>query len=154
MSSEHSPVGSNESQDPSEQEVGEANSHTNSYEDPPVQGSSDEGTAGTGPDRQSVPADEVVSESNTESMKEAMASMLALLIHQQEVQAKRAEERALAEAKRAEERALAEAKRAEERAAEAEETKAILLKMAQILGGKESTVSPTAITAKTSYIYI
>ena len=144
MSSEHSPVGSNESQDPSEQEVGGTNSPTSSCESPPVQGSSDEVTAGTGPDRQSVPADEVVSESNTESMKEAMSSMLALLIHQQEVRAKRAEE---AEARRAEERAR-------ERAAEAEETRAIMLKMAQILGGKESTVSPIANTAKTSYIYI
>ena len=147
MSSEHSPVGSNESQDPSEQEVGDTNGATSSYESSPVQGSSDEVTAGTGPDRQSVPADEVVNESDAESMKEAMSSMLALLIHQQEVRAKRAEERALAEARRAEERAR-------ERAAEAEETRAILLKMAQILGGKESTVSPTANTAKTSYIYI
>ena len=115
-------------------------------------GSSDEVTAGTGPDRQSVPADEVVNESDAESMKKAMSSMLALLIHQQEVQAKRAEERALAEARRAEERAAEAEERARERAAEAEETRAILLKMAQILGGKESTVSPIANTAKTSYI--
>ena len=74
-----------------------------------------------------------------------MSSMLELLIHQQEVRAK-------TEAMIAEQRAEMEARLAEQRAVEAEQTRAILMKMARILSGNESTESPMVNMEKTSYI--
>ena len=138
MSSEHSPTGSNASQE----DVWNLNDHTVAPMVSNVQESSNENMAETGPDGQSVPANEVVTESNPMLMRETMTSMLELLIHQQEVRAK-------AEARIAEQRAEVEARmseqRAEEarmRAAEAEQTRMILYKMAQVLSGNESTESP------------
>ena len=102
MSSDHSPAGSNASQESSEGNMMDTSAVAleRSY----VQQSSDAGMAGTGPDGQSVPANEAVNEFNEfnpMSTQETMSSTLALLIHQQEIQAKRAERRAAEEAKRA-----------------------------------------------------
>lgn len=79
MSSEHSPAGSDASQESSEGNM----SYTSNMapEGFHVRQSSDENIADTGPDGQSVPANEAVIESNPMLMRETMSSMLELLIH-------------------------------------------------------------------------
>ena len=148
MSSEHSPAKSNASQE----DVWNIIDNNMAPLISNVQESSNENMAETGPDGQSVPANEVVTESNPMLMRETMTSMLELLIHQQEVRAKAeariAEQRAEVEARMAEQRA----EEARMRAAEAEQTRMILYKMAQVLSGNESTESPMVNMEKTSYI--
>ena len=144
MSSDHSPAGSNASQNPLEPDVLNMSERT-AYEELITQDGSGEVMAGTGLDRQSVPANEVVNEASTESkrtgetsatsMRATMSSMMELLIQQQEEQAAQTRKLLL-----------------QQQEFQSAQTRALLRKMAQILDGKESTASPNISTEKTSYI--
>ena len=108
--------------------------------------------AGTGPDRQSVPANEVVNESSTEPKLDTVSSLIRLMLQQQEAQAESAARRAREEARIRESAARRAREEARIREEESMQRKALLLKLAQILDGKESTASPIISTEKTSYI--
>ena len=138
MSSDHSPAGSNASQNPLGPDKLNISGHNRAYGELIIKDGSDEVMAGTGPDRQSVPANEVVNEASTEPKSDTVSSLIRLMIQQQEAQAESAARRAREEARIREEESM--------------QRRTLLLKLAQILDGKESTASPTISTEKTSYI--